>query len=97
VATRSSHVAPVSQRGLAIGTYLEIRPPATSRAALARIARQAAEQLTRPEAMTLHTCADPVCGMLFLDPGGRRRWCAADVCGVRNRVRAHRQRRGADS
>jgi predicted RNA-binding Zn ribbon-like protein len=80
---------------LSIGPRLEIRPPATPRAALARIARQAAEHLAGPAAMTLHTCADPVCGMLFLDAGGRRRWCSADVCGVRSRVRAHRQRRSA--
>ncbi|HEY2695893.1 MAG TPA: CGNR zinc finger domain-containing protein [Pseudonocardiaceae bacterium] len=27
-----------------------------------------------------------------MDAGSRRRWCAADVCGVRNRVRSHRER-----
>jgi predicted RNA-binding Zn ribbon-like protein len=70
----------------------EIRPPATAREALARIAREAVSHLTGPAAVHLHQCADEVCGMLFLDPGGRRRWCSAEVCGVRNRVRAHRQR-----
>jgi predicted RNA-binding Zn ribbon-like protein len=72
---------------------LGARPPATAGEAFARIARQAAEQLTGPLAATLRSCSDPECGMLFLDPGGRRRWCAAEVCGVRNRVRAHRHRR----
>ncbi|TCO65620.1 CGNR zinc finger domain-containing protein [Actinocrispum wychmicini] len=67
-----------------------VRPPATCREALARIARQAAEHLAEPAA--LRQCADEVCGMLFIDPGGRRRWCSAEICGVRNRVRAHRRR-----
>jgi predicted RNA-binding Zn ribbon-like protein len=70
-----------------------VREPATAREALARIARQAAQHLTGPEAATLGTCADSECGMLFLDPGGRRRWCASEICGVRNRVRAHRLRK----
>lgn len=72
------------------------RAPDTPRAALARVARQASEQLTGPAAATLRTCADPDCAMLFLDAGGRRRWCASQRCGVRNRVRAHRQRRTAE-
>jgi predicted RNA-binding Zn ribbon-like protein len=72
-----------------------VRPPATVRQALARIARQAVEHLFGPAAATLHQCADAECGMLFLDPAGRRRWCAAEVCGVRHRVRAHRRRRTA--
>ena len=70
-----------------------LRRPATTREALGRIARQAAEQLTGPAAQALGRCADPVCGLLFLDPGGRRRWCAAEVCGVRHRVRVHRERK----
>lgn len=67
-----------------------VRPPANCREALARIARQAAEHLAEPAA--LRQCADEVCGMMFIDPGGRRRWCSAEICGVRNRVRAHRRR-----
>jgi predicted RNA-binding Zn ribbon-like protein len=68
----------------------KVRPPATCREALARIARQAVEHLSVPVA--LRQCADQVCGMLFIDDSGRRRWCSAEICGVRNRVRAHRQR-----
>ena len=75
-----------ASRGLALGQ------PATATDALERIARQAAEDLTGPAAATLRVCADEACGMLFLDASGRRRWCTADVCGVRNRVRAHRRR-----
>lgn len=66
--------------------------PATVAEAMARVARQAVEHLTGPVAATLRTCADHDCTTLFLDAGGRRRWCSAETCGVRNRVRAHRER-----
>jgi predicted RNA-binding Zn ribbon-like protein len=72
-----------------------VRPPATARESLGRVARQAAEHLTGPEAAMLGTCPDHDCGMLFLDPTGRRVWCAAEICGVRHRVREHRRRRRA--
>ena len=45
-------------------------PPSTIAAALARLARQAVEQL--PDA-ALRACADDECRMAYLDPGGRRR------------------------
>ncbi len=64
-------------------------PPSTLAAALARLARQAVEQL--PDA-PLRGCADDECRLAYLDPGGRRRWCAAEKCGVKARVRAHRAR-----
>lgn len=67
------------------------RPP-TPAVALARVARQALEHLGGPQAEHLHACDDDDCRMAFLDPVGRRRWCAPDRCGVRARVRAHRAR-----
>ncbi|WP_219417452.1 CGNR zinc finger domain-containing protein [Pseudonocardia nigra] len=69
-----------------------VAPPPTVAAALARVARQALEHLAGPEAGQLGACAADDCGMAFLDPGGRRRWCAPERCGVRSRVRAHRDR-----
>ncbi|HEX6352002.1 CGNR zinc finger domain-containing protein [Actinophytocola sp.] len=69
--------------------------PATVREALARVARQAVEHLTGPVAATVRACADHDCTTMFIDPGGRRRWCSAETCGVRNRVRAHRERQRA--
>ncbi len=72
-----------------------IRPPASARAALARIAREAVQHLSGPVAAELGQCADPDCGMLFVDPAGRRKWCSAQVCGVRHRVRAFRKRQAA--
>lgn len=71
---------------------LTVSRPATMAEALARVARQAVEHLTGPVAETLRTCADEDCSMVFTDPNGRRRWCSAETCGVRNRVRAHRER-----
>jgi predicted RNA-binding Zn ribbon-like protein len=66
--------------------------PVAPAAALARVARQALEHLGGPEAEHLHACSDDECRMAFLDPSGRRRWCAPGRCGVRARVRAHRAR-----
>ncbi|HEY4457294.1 MAG TPA: ABATE domain-containing protein [Pseudonocardiaceae bacterium] len=68
------------------------RAPASTAEALGRVARAAVDTLTGDRRADLHQCADTECGLLFLDAGGRRRWCAADVCGVRNRVRSHRER-----
>jgi predicted RNA-binding Zn ribbon-like protein len=69
--------------------------PPTIDAALARLCRQAVESLGGPERVPLGACADEACHMAFLDPGGRRRWCSAERCGVRARVRAHRARGSA--
>lgn len=82
---------PVSVRVNRSGA-LTVSRPATVGEALARVARQAVEHLTGPVAETLRTCADQDCSMVFIDPNGRRRWCSAETCGVRNRVRAHRER-----
>jgi predicted RNA-binding Zn ribbon-like protein len=85
-----THLTVITPRQAPSGPAL--RPPATAREALARLAREAAVHLTGPAAGSLHQCADETCGMLYLDPTGRRRWCSAEICGVRNRVRAHRRR-----
>jgi predicted RNA-binding Zn ribbon-like protein len=69
-----------------------LESPPTAAVALARVCRQAVEHLAGPERTHLGACADDECHMLFLDPTGRRRWCAAERCGVRARVRAHRAR-----
>lgn len=74
---------------------LRRRAPRDSGEALARLARQALEDLTGPRAGDVRACADPECRKLFLDPGGRRRWCSAQTCGTKARVRALRERRRA--
>lgn len=71
-------------------------PPRDTGEALARIARQALEQLTGPERHQLVSCAEHDCRWVFLDPTGRRRWCPSPSCASRGRVRALRARRAAD-
>lgn len=85
-----AHDAPPAVRA---GTHgLAASAPATARAALGRVARQAADHLTGPDRDRLRGCADPTCAGIYLDESGRRRWCRDSTCGVRSRVRAHRAR-----
>jgi predicted RNA-binding Zn ribbon-like protein len=80
---------------LATGAALRREPPATPAHALARIARQALDQLTGPERRHLVSCAEHDCRWVFLDLTGRRRWCPSPSCASRGRVRALRARRKA--
>lgn len=74
------------------GSTMTLGRPATTRQALARLARQAVDDLTGPNRARLRTCGDDECSGIFLDPTGRRRWCSDERCGVKARVRAHRAR-----
>jgi predicted RNA-binding Zn ribbon-like protein len=67
--------------------------PPTASAALARVARQAADHLTGPERHTLKSCPESDCRGVFADPDDRRRWCPSPACASRGRVRAHRARK----
>ena len=64
-------------------------------AALSEVARDCVSLLTGPLAPRIRECAAPDCAFLFVDTSrpGSRRWCAADRCGNRQHVRAHRARR----
>jgi predicted RNA-binding Zn ribbon-like protein len=68
-------------------------PPGTTATALARIARQAVEQLTTADRLALKVCPEDDCRGVFIDPPGRRRWCPSPACASRGRVRALRARR----
>jgi len=93
VAALERHLAADRPRRLAAGSPgLGLEPPADTAAALGWVARQAADQLAAPQAAHLRACADPACRSLYLDPGGRRRWCSSGRCGSRARVREHRRR-----
>jgi predicted RNA-binding Zn ribbon-like protein len=72
---------------------LRRKPPATTANALARIARQAVEQLTSADRLALKVCPEDDCRGVFVDPPGRRRWCPSTACASRGRVRALRARR----
>jgi predicted RNA-binding Zn ribbon-like protein len=74
---------------------LRREPPATTAHALARIARQAVEQMTGPDRLALKSCPEEDCRGVFIDPPGRRRWCPSPACASRGRVRALRARRKA--
>ncbi len=67
--------------------------PVTTGQALARLSRQAVDDLTGPHRARLRACGDEECSGIFLDPTGRRRWCSDERCGVKARVRAHRARK----
>jgi predicted RNA-binding Zn ribbon-like protein len=68
------------------------------RAALALIAREAAELLTNPDRRLIRECAAaPNCSLLYLDRSraGRRRWCEMNRCGSRAKMTNYRDRRNA--
>ncbi|MFI8849902.1 CGNR zinc finger domain-containing protein [Streptomyces sp. NPDC053499] len=60
---------------------------------LLAVAHTAAALLTTPDRPRINACPGHNCGWLFLNPRGRRRWCAMSSCGNRAKVHAHAQRR----
>ncbi|MEV0732486.1 CGNR zinc finger domain-containing protein [Polymorphospora sp. NPDC050346] len=55
-------------------------------------ARAGADLLSTPERTRIRACPGEMCGWLFLDPRGRRRWCSMAACGNRAKVRAYASR-----
>ncbi|GAA3168221.1 CGNR zinc finger domain-containing protein [Nonomuraea roseoviolacea] len=74
---------------------LRREPPRSTADALARIARQAVDQMTGADRFALRSCPEQDCRGVFVDPPGRRRWCPSPACASRGRVRALRARRTA--
>nr|WP_228447102.1 ABATE domain-containing protein [Streptomyces paludis] len=70
-------------------------PGATGTGLLSTVARDAVELFTGPYAHRIRECGSHDCFLLFADTSrpGRRRWCAMERCGNRNKVRTHRARR----
>ncbi|MBS2534543.1 CGNR zinc finger domain-containing protein [Catenulispora sp. NF23] len=93
IAFLAAHDEPLRLAGAAESPGLARPAPAGAAAALGRIARQAAEQLTGPERHALKSCPESDCRGVFADPEGRRRWCPSPTCASRGRVRAHRARK----
>jgi predicted RNA-binding Zn ribbon-like protein len=56
-----------------------------------------AQLLTSPDALAVSACPGAMCGWLFLDRRGRRRWCDMAVCGNRAKVAAHARRARAQA
>ncbi|MET9758607.1 CGNR zinc finger domain-containing protein [Streptomyces sp. NPDC006372] len=69
-------------------------PGATGTQLLATVARDAIDLFTGPYAHRVRECGAHNCYLLFVDTSrpGRRRWCAMEHCGNREKVRAHRAR-----
>ncbi|WUA20067.1 ABATE domain-containing protein [Streptomyces anthocyanicus] len=72
---------------------------ATGSRLLSTVARDAIELFTGPYADRIRECGAHNCFLLFVDTSrpGRRRWCAMEHCGNREKVRAHRARRAPDT
>ncbi|MFJ2964595.1 CGNR zinc finger domain-containing protein [Streptomyces collinus] len=69
-------------------------PGATGTQLLATVARDAVDLFTGPFVDRIRECGAHNCHLLFVDTSrpGRRRWCAMEHCGNREKVRAHRAR-----
>ncbi|MFI6282277.1 CGNR zinc finger domain-containing protein [Streptomyces sp. NPDC050988] len=69
-------------------------PGATGARLLATVARDAVELFTGPFAERIRECGSHNCALLFVDTSrpGRRRWCAMEHCGNREKARSHRAR-----
>ncbi|MCF4139816.1 CGNR zinc finger domain-containing protein [Streptomyces sp. Tue 6430] len=69
-------------------------PGATGTQLLSTVARDAVDLFTGPYAHRVRECGAHDCRLLFVDTSrpGRRRWCAMEHCGNREKVRAHRAR-----
>jgi predicted RNA-binding Zn ribbon-like protein len=69
-------------------------PGATGSQLLSTVARDAIDLFTGPHAHRIRECGAHNCYLLFVDTSrpGRRRWCAMEHCGNREKVRAHRAR-----
>jgi hypothetical protein len=52
----------------------------------------ASELLVSGDREHVRTCPGRDCGWLFVDRGGRRRWCLMATCGNRAKVRRHAER-----
>ncbi|MFJ2112294.1 MULTISPECIES: CGNR zinc finger domain-containing protein [unclassified Streptomyces] len=70
-------------------------PGATGTRLLSTVARDAVELFTGPYAHRVRECGSDDCFLLFVDTSrpGRRRWCAMERCGNRQKARTHRTRR----
>ena len=64
--------------------------PATLELPLLAVARRIGSFVTDP--VRVGRCPGDVCGWLFADPRGRRRWCSMATCGNRAKVRRHAAR-----
>ena len=44
----------------------------------------------------LKRCSNPDCVLLFIDEGGRRKWCSMKICGNRKKVARFQHRKSVE-
>lgn len=88
--------APFTELGHGGVAMVRLRAGSQVESALAAVALDAVDLLSRDDGR-LWACEGPACSLLFHDASrpGRRRWCAAQRCGNRVNLAAHRRRRAA--
>ena len=62
-------------------------------APLLAVASAVADYVTADPYVPVGRCGGVGCGWVFADPYGRRRWCSMALCGNREKVRRHADRR----
>ena len=67
----------------------------SSDALISLIAFDALKLFTSGQLSHIHRCANPDCVLLFIDTRGRRKWCSMKICGNREKVTRHQQRKKA--
>ncbi len=70
------------------------KQPATAKAALSSVARDAIELFAHNEHMPIQQCQNPNCPLLFVDDSRaqKRKWCAMERCGTIMKVAKHRKK-----
>src|SRR3712207_4415576 len=91
---RAAEGAPMIPRLEASGGHAWAAP-VTGDQIIATFARDAVALLGGPGVRRLRRCSGRNCYLIFVDTSrpGRRRWCAMERCGNRDKVRAYRDRR----
>ncbi len=71
------------------------KQPASAKAALATIARDAIDLFSHQDNVPIQQCANPICPLLFVDYSrpGKRRWCAMERCGNMAKIAKYRKNR----
>jgi predicted RNA-binding Zn ribbon-like protein len=73
--------------------------PATARAALSVIARDAIDLFSGDLRSRIRRCENPKCGLMFVDTSrpGKRRWCLMKRCGNMAKTATYRQQQKAEN
>lgn len=94
----STHASASSRAELALAgkSWRLTWPPGTAGAVRFAVARDALQLLGDEERLRrVSRCPGRDCGWLFVNASGRRRWCAMDACGSREKMRRLYERRRA--